>query len=104
MSDDNQFLLNHEGDTATALILGNVTNAEADEYRTRLVNTLPTVNHLVLKLGGVGFMDSAGLGFLVALKREADKAGVTIELNNVPSSVKKLLDITKLTEAFKLTT
>jgi anti-sigma B factor antagonist len=57
-------------------------------------------NRIVLNLGEVNYIDSGGLGTLVALRTSAQKAGGTIKLTRLTKRVSDLLQITKLLTVF----
>lgn len=58
--------------------------------------------HLVLNLGGVNYIDSGGLGTLVALYTTARNAGGAIKLANLTQRVGDLLQVTKLLTVFEV--
>jgi anti-sigma B factor antagonist len=55
---------------------------------------------IVLNLGEVNYIDSSGLGTLVALHTTAQTAGGTIKLANLTKRVGDLLQVTKLLTVF----
>lgn len=55
---------------------------------------------IVLNLGDVSYIDSGGLGTLVALHTTAHNAGGTIKLANLTKRVGDLLQVTKLLTVF----
>jgi len=55
---------------------------------------------IVLNLGGVNYIDSGGLGTLVALYTTAQNSGGTIKLANLTQRVGDLLQVTKLVTIF----
>jgi anti-sigma B factor antagonist len=57
-------------------------------------------NKIVLNLGNVSYIDSGGLGTLVALRTTAQNAGGTIKLTNLTDRVTDLLQVTKLLTVF----
>lgn len=57
-------------------------------------------NRIVLNLGEVSYIDSGGLGTLVALRTSAQNAGGTIKLTNLTKRVGDLLQVTKLLTVF----
>ena len=57
---------------------------------------------LVLNLGEVNYIDSGGLGTLVALHTTAHNAGGTIKLANLTKRVGDLLQVTKLLTVFEV--
>ncbi len=56
---------------------------------------------VVLNLGGVSYMDSAGLGELVRCHSRMSQAGGSIKLLNLTKRVNELLVITKLVTVFE---
>ena len=59
-------------------------------------------NRIVLNLGDVSYIDSGGLGTLVALRTTAQNAGGTIKLTNLTKRVGDLLQVTKLLTVFEV--
>jgi anti-anti-sigma factor len=62
---------------------------------------IPLGGRIIIDLGDVKHLDSAGLGALVGLKVSAIKQGLcTLELANMTPGVVELLRITHLTKMF----
>jgi anti-sigma B factor antagonist len=59
---------------------------------------------IVLNLGEVNYIDSGGLGTLVALHTTAHIAGANIKLANLTKRVGDLLQVTKLATVFEVHT
>ena len=59
-------------------------------------------SQIVLNLGGVSYIDSGGLGTLVALYTTAHNAGGSIKLANLTQRVGDLLQVTKLLTVFEV--
>ena len=59
-------------------------------------------NRIVLNLGEVSYIDSGGLGTLVALRTTAQNAGGTIKLTNLTKRVGDVLQVTKLLTVFEV--
>ena len=57
---------------------------------------------IVLNLGEISYIDSGGLGTLVALHTTAHNAGGTIKLANLTKRVGDLLQVTKLLTVFEV--
>jgi anti-sigma B factor antagonist len=57
-------------------------------------------NRIVLNLAEVNYIESGGLGTLVALRTSAQNAGGTIKLANLTKRVGDLLQVTKLLTVF----
>jgi anti-sigma B factor antagonist len=59
-------------------------------------------NRIILNLGEVNYIDSGGLGTVVALRTTAQNAGGTIKLTNLTKRVGDLLQVTKLLTVFEV--
>jgi len=57
---------------------------------------------LVINLEGVSFIDSSGLGLLVAARSSVDKNDGRLHLCCLPAQVKKVFDQTNLTNYFSI--
>jgi anti-sigma B factor antagonist len=67
------------------------------------VRSLLLINkNIVLNLGGVNYIDSGGLGTLVALYTTARNAGGAIRLASLTQRVGDLLQVTKLVTIFEV--
>ena len=55
---------------------------------------------VVVDLGGVTFMDSSGVGFLIGLRRLCQERGKTMTVVNPSPPIKKLLDMLRLSDYF----
>jgi anti-sigma B factor antagonist len=58
---------------------------------------------LVLDLARVDTIDAAGFGALLALRAETRSKGISLKLMNVTKNVRQLLDITRLSSVFEVT-
>jgi anti-anti-sigma factor len=59
---------------------------------------------LVVELGEVTFLDSTGLGALVALRNAALAGGARFELKDVPEPVRRILELTGMDAVFDVAT
>lgn len=59
-------------------------------------------NRVILNLREISYIDSGGLGTLVALLTSAQNAGGTIKLTNLTKRVVDLLQVTKLVTVFEV--
>lgn len=73
---------------------------ESSLLRDTVKQAIPINNKIVLNLGEVNYIDSGGLGTLVALHTTAHNAGATIKLANLTKRVGDLLQVTKLLTVF----
>jgi anti-sigma B factor antagonist len=71
------------------------------EVRNRVQDLLDAGRlRVILNMGGVGYIDSSGLGTLVMMHAKAKKAGGDMKLLNLNQRALELLVITKLTMVF----
>jgi|SRR5579871_1275757 len=84
------------GDTATLAISGEVDIASAPGLRDQLQRL--NARNVVVDLSGVTFIDSTGLGVLVAALKRAREAGGQLTLRAPTRSTRKVLDITGLSQ------
>jgi anti-sigma B factor antagonist len=73
---------------------------ESSLLRDTLKKAISQNNRIVMNLGEVTYIDSGGLGTLVALRTTAQNAGGTIKLTNLTKRVGDLLQVTKLLTVF----
>jgi anti-sigma B factor antagonist len=91
------------GQVAVVDIEGKITIGEGDMVlRDRVVDLLDKGSHqIVLNLEKVTYMDSAGIGELVACYKRAKEKGGNVKLLNPSGKVLDLLTLTKLEEVFE---
>jgi anti-sigma B factor antagonist len=75
---------------------------ESAELRDTVRGLIGQSKQIVLNLGGVSYIDSGGLGTLVALYTTAHNAGGAIKLSNLTPRVGDLLQVTKLLTIFEV--
>jgi len=73
---------------------------ESSLLRDEVKKAIQDNKRIVLNLGEVNYIDSGGLGTLVALHTTAHNAGATIKLANLTKRVGDLLQVTKLLTVF----
>lgn len=91
------------GDIAVITVNGDITlNQGGDVLLKDKVQSLLQQGHkkLVLDLGGVSYVDSAGLGQLVQVHATTKSNGGSLRLVNVTKRLKDLLVVTKLVTVF----
>jgi len=83
-------------------LIGRVTlGEESNQLRTRLKDTLSQgKTRLVLDLAEITYIDSAGLGALVAGFTSAQNQGANLKLANLTKRFREQLNITKLVTVF----
>jgi anti-sigma B factor antagonist len=86
-------------------LTGEVDMQAADELRKaggQAVADLAEGSRLVIDLGEVTFLDSSGLGALVAIRNRASAREVACSLRSVPEKVTKVLLIAGLHDVFSI--
>ena len=73
---------------------------ESSLLREEVQKAVPENKRILLNLGEVNYIDSGGLGTLVALDTTARNAGSTIKLAKLTKRVGDLLQVTKLLTVF----
>jgi anti-sigma B factor antagonist len=85
------------GETAVVSVRGRVVfGEECNLLRDHVKELLPHASALVLNLEGVEYVDSGGVGTLVALFTSARNAGIDFKLACAKPRVEHVLKITKL--------
>ncbi len=75
---------------------------ETSELRDTVKNLIAQNKRIILNLSGVNYIDSGGLGTLVALYTTARGAGGSIKLAKLTERVGDLLQVTKLLTVFEV--
>lgn len=91
------------GDVTVIVVSGDITqNKGGDLVLKKKVGDVLQQGHkkLILDLGGVSYVDSAGLGELVQAYATTKKQGGTLKLVAVTTRLRDLLTITKLVTVF----
>jgi len=85
-----------EDGTATLVCKGEITMKTSGAFKSEVKNLAPTHQHILADLGGVDFVDSFGLGDVLAAYLAARSVGCNLRLIKVHPRVKDLLDLTSL--------
>jgi anti-sigma B factor antagonist len=75
---------------------------ESALLRDTLKKLIAENSQIILNLSGVSYIDSGGLGTLVALYTTAHNAGGSVKLANLTQRVGDLLQVTKLLTVFEV--
>jgi anti-sigma B factor antagonist len=90
------------GQACRVVCHGQLVASTANIIRSTVKPLIAEGGPIILDLTGVDFVDSMGLGALVALKASAINAGhCTLHLSNLSTRIHELLEITNLTELFR---
>ncbi len=89
--------------TAVLTLAGEVDVANAGLVREAGLKLITDgAQNLVVDLAKTEYMDSTGLGMLVGLLKRLKEAGGELVIATPPSRVKRLFEITGLTQVFKI--
>ena len=93
----------HHGKVTVVDLSGKITIGDGDIKLREAVNALLDEGRkaVILNLHGVSYMDSAGIGELVACYKRAREKGGELKLLNPSGKVEDLLQLTKLEEIFE---
>lgn len=91
------------GDVTILDIKGKLTLGDGDELLRNKINSLLSTGakKLVLNLGDVPYIDSAGLGEVVRTYTTVNRQGGALKLLNLTKRIQDLLAITKLLTVFE---
>ena len=91
------------GDVIVLDLKGRVTLGEGDELLKDKINSLLNQGYkkIVLNLGAVPYIDSAGLGEIVRTYTTVSRQGGSLKLANLTKRITDLLSITKLLTVFE---
>jgi anti-sigma B factor antagonist len=83
-------------------LTGKMTLGEGDELLKQTINNLLAAGNkkIVLNLGNVPYIDSAGLGEVVRTHTTVSRQGGSLKLLNLTKRIEDLLSITKLLTVF----
>ena len=77
-----------------------VAGSESESLRAHVDGLLLDRRFIVLHMGEVGFIDSSGLGTMVRSLTSTRRAHGDLKLCNVPEQVRKVLEMSRLTQVF----
>lgn len=91
------------GDVVVIALNGNITLGEASGDLRDAVKEVSGSGstRILLDLGGVGYIDSAGLGELVGAFATCERAGAKLKLVNLTKKVEGLMQMTRLLTVFE---
>lgn len=82
---------------------GSIYVEEAAQIRESLIGYIEKGHKIfVVDLGSVDYIDSSGLGTLVAIQKRALQNGGSVIIRNLQGLVKDLFELTRLTKVFEI--
>ena len=84
-------------------VCGSIYVEEAAQIRESLIGYIEKGHKtFVVDLGNVDYIDSSGLGTLVAIQKRALQNGGSVIIKNLKGLVKDLFELTRLTKVFEI--
>ena len=80
---------------------GRITSTSSATLQTTVRGLIPEANRVVLDLTDVSYLDSSGLGALVALFLSAKRQNCELKLINLNQRLKELFSLTRLASVFE---
>ena len=87
------------------VVAGALTSAGVDSFREQFVawwQSLPEVRNVVMDLSGVDFLDSSGLGSLIALLKRVSERGGDMKIAGLQKKVRMVFEITRAFKVFEI--
>lgn len=82
-------------DTLTALLSGEIDHHTAAELRENIDREVDMMQPavLVLDFGGIGFMDSSGIGLIMGRFKNVTAYGGTVRVTNAPPMIARMIQL-----------
>ena len=83
------------GEVLYAYLAGEIDHDAAQSLRIQLDDALVsrTPQTMILDFGGVGFMDSSGVGLILGRQRSARTLGTTLQIQHAPAQLRRVLQL-----------
>lgn len=81
-------------------VAGEIDMQSSADLRSQVDELETSRRTLVLELAGVTFVDSSGLGALLGIKKQQERAGGRLVLAGVSPAVARIIEITKMDRVF----
>lgn len=80
----------------------NLDAGNSTEFKKKIATPLEQSDKVIIDLGNVVFMDSSGIGALVAVTREFSKKGGELRLMALTPAVQTVFEVTRLYRFFEI--
>ena len=90
-------------DRTVLAVVGEIDTQTTDELRGAVDDLDVAHRTLVLDLHGVEFVDSSGLGALLGIKKQQERAGGRLLLTRLSPPVARIIEITRMDRVFEVT-
>jgi len=87
------------------VVTGALTSAVVDSFREQFVGWwqgLPELRNVVVDMEGVDFLDSSGLGSLIALLKRVSERGGDMKIAGLQKKVRMVFEITRAFKVFDI--
>jgi anti-sigma B factor antagonist len=87
------------------VVTGALTSAGVDSFREQFVGwwqSAPEIRNVVVDMAGVDFLDSSGLGVLVALLKRVLERGGDMKIAGLQKKVRMVFEITRAFKVFDI--
>ncbi len=89
-------------DRTVLAVAGEIDTQTTDELRVAVDDLDVAHRTLVLDLHGVAFVDSSGLGALLGIKKQQERAGGRLLLTRLSAPVARIIEITRMDRVFEI--
>lgn len=88
-------IFERKGDTLVALLSGEIDHHTAAGFRESIDREAEMLRPavLVLDFGGIGFMDSSGIGLIMGRYRNAAAYGGVVRVTNAPPMIERMMKL-----------
>ncbi|HET7184558.1 MAG TPA: STAS domain-containing protein [Terriglobales bacterium] len=87
--------------TPTLICRGRITTETSGLFKSEVKKLIPQSKLIVVDLSKVDYIDSSGLGTVLATYVSAKTSGCTLKLVNLNQRIKELLQLTRLASVFE---
>jgi anti-sigma B factor antagonist len=87
--------------TPTLICRGRITTETSGLFKAEVKKWVPRSKLVIVDLSNVHYIDSSGLGIVLATYISAKSAGCTLRLVNLSQRIKDLLQLTRLASVFE---
>ena len=85
-------------DNVTVYLRGELDLAVAAQFRAVVEPLIPIKKQVILNLEDLIYIDSTGMGIFIFLLKARNGEGNTIAVENIPTNIKRLFDLTGITK------
>jgi anti-sigma B factor antagonist len=91
------------GPVTVVSLVGDLDSATAAQVQTELTGLIPDDGRMLLDLGRISYISSAGLRVLLLLYRQARQRNMRLVLADVPADMREVMAATGFIDAFVVT-